>query len=172
MEKKSQQAPEPELKSSLDFTKTRTDHITVFIIDVLGSMKFLLSCFIIFAVWICWNINLFPLLKPFDPFPFPILEMAVSLFAIILSVSVLINQNRQGRIETIRQQVEFEANVRAEEEITKILNMVHEIHQRMGITTVTDQQLEEMKEPTDIKQIHKAIDDIESNESIKADPDQ
>ena len=171
MENKSQQSAEPELKSSLDFTKTRTDHITVFIINVLGSMKFLLSCFIIFTVWICWNINMLPL-KPFDPFPFPILEMAVSLFAIILSVSVLINQNRQGRIETIRQQVEFEVNVRAEEEITKILNMVHEIHQHLGINTTTDQQLEEMKEPTDIKQIHRAIDDIESNENIKLSPDQ
>jgi uncharacterized membrane protein len=169
MEKKSQQTTEPELKSSLDFTKTRTDHITVFIINVLGSMRFLLSCFIIFAIWICWNVNLFPL-KPFDPFPFPILEMAVSLFAIILSVSVLINQNRQGKIETIRQQVEFEVNVRAEEEITKILNMVHEIHQRMGINTTADQQLEEMKEPTDIKQIHKTIDDMESNENNKANP--
>jgi uncharacterized membrane protein len=167
MEKKSQQTTEPELKSSLDFTKTRTDHITVFIINVLGSMKFLLSCFIIFAVWICWNVNLFPLLKPFDPFPFPILEMAVSLFAIILSVLVLINQNRQGRIETIRQQVEFEVNVRAEEEITKILNMVHDIHQHLGINTTADQQLEEMKVPTDIKQIHKTIDDMESNENNK-----
>jgi len=167
MEKKSQQTTEPELKSSLDFTKTRTDHITVFIINVLGSMKFLLSCFIIFAVWICWNVNLFPLLKPFDPFPFPVLEMAVSLFAIILSVLVLINQNRQGRIETIRQQVEFEVNVRAEEEITKILNMVHDIHQHLGINTTADQQLEEMKVPTDIKQIHKTIDDMESNENNK-----
>ncbi len=160
---------EPELKSSLDFTKTRTDHITVFIIDVLGSMKFLLSCFILFAAWICWNINLFPL-KPFDPFPFPILEMAVSLFAIILSVLVLINQNRQGKIETIRQQVEFEVNVRAEEEITKILNMVHEIYQHLGINTITDQQLEEMKEPTDIKQIHRTIDDMESNENNRINP--
>jgi uncharacterized membrane protein len=179
MEKKSQKlvnqeisSTEPELKSALDFTKTRTDHIAVFIIEVLGSMKFLLSCFAIFALWICWNINLIPHLKPFDPFPFPILEMAVSLFAIILSVSVLINQNRQGRIETIRQQVEFEVNVRAEEEITKILNMMHEIHQKLGINTSTDQQLEEMKEPTDIKQIHRTVDDMESNENIKANPNQ
>jgi uncharacterized membrane protein len=156
--------PQPELKSSLDFTKTRTDQVTVFGIEILGSIKFLFFCLLLFTVWICWNINLIPYLKPFDPFPFPILEMTVSLFAIILSVSVLINQNRQGRIEKIRQQVEFEINVRAEEEITKVLTMLHEIHKKLGLNSASDKELEEMKETTDIKQIHRTIDGQETND--------
>ena len=165
-----------ELKSSLDIAKTKTDHLAVFIIDILGSMQFLVLCIFIFTAWICWNLNLIYFLKPFDPFPFPILEMLVSLFAIILSVSVLINQNRQGRIEKIRQQVEFEVNVRAEGEITKILNIIHEIHQQLGLKRKDDKELEEMKENIDIKQLHHTIDEKETKhesllKKLTIDPD-
>jgi len=149
---------DPQLQSSLNFTKTRTDKLAVFIINVLGSMAFLLICILIFGIWICWNVKLIPGLKPFDPFPFSTLEMAVSIFAIILSISVLINQNRQGRIEKIRQQVEFEVNVRAESEITKVLHMLHEIHQKLGLNSIEDQELEKMKEQTDINKIHQTVD--------------
>ena len=150
---------ETELKSALEFTKTTTDQMAGFTIYMLGSIKFLIACITFFIVWICWNLNFIPGLKPFDTFPFPILEMVVSIFAIILSVSVLINQNRQSRIDKIKQQIDFEINVRAEEEITKLLNMVHEIHQKLGIKTETDKELEAMKEMTDIQEIHKKIDE-------------
>jgi uncharacterized membrane protein len=156
---------ESELKSSLQFTKTTTDHVAVFTIDMLGSIKFLTGYILLFTVWICWNLNFIPGLKPFDPFPFPILEMVVSLFAIVLSVSVLINQNRQSRIEKIKQQVDFEINVRAEEEITRVLNMVHEIHQKLGLKTSSDDELEAMKESTDITKIHQTVDEKDKDES-------
>ncbi|MBB6107586.1 DUF1003 domain-containing protein [Mucilaginibacter lappiensis] len=152
-----------QLQSSLNFTKTRTDKLAVFIINALGSMIFLMVCILIFGIWICWNVKLIPGLKPFDPFPFSTLEMAVSIFAIILSISVLINQNRQGRIEKIRQQVEFEVNVRAESEITKVLHMLHEIHQKLGLNSIEDLDLEKMKEQTDINKIHQSIDEKQNN---------
>ena len=149
---------ENELKSSLEFTTTRIDNFAVFTTNVLGSMAFLISCLTFFCVWITWNVAV---AKPFDHFPFPVLEMIVSLFAIILSVTVLINQNRQGRMDKIRQRIEFEINVRAENEITMVLNMLHEIHQKLGLKTESDQELELMKEVTDVKQIHQAISDNE-----------
>jgi uncharacterized membrane protein len=155
-ETSNRQAENQNLKSSLDFTKTRADQFAVFVAELLGSITFLILCVIIFVVWIGYNLNA-P--KPFDPFPFPVLEMAVSIFAVILSVSVLINQNRQGRMDKIRQQVEFEVNVRAEEEITKMLSMLHEIQHKLGIEHTGDKELEEMKASTDVKQIHKNIDE-------------
>lgn len=164
---KATESIDQEIKSSLDFTRTRTDHIAVFIITVLGSMPFLIGCILLFTVWITWNVGIIPYLKPFDPFPFPILEMMVSIFAIILSVSVLINQNRQGRMEKIRQQVEFEVNVRAENEITKVLTMLHDIHQHLGLSQAPDQELEEMKEPIDIKQLHQTLNEQEEQGGVQ-----
>jgi uncharacterized membrane protein len=145
------------LKSSLDFTRTPTDKFSIFTTNVLGSMAFLLSSLIFFTTWIIYNL-FSP--HPFDRFPFPVLEMVVSLFAIILSVTVLINQNRQGHMDKTRQQVEFEVNVRAEHEITKVLNMLHEIHHKLGLKSGDDdKELQEMKETTDVKKIHHTIDE-------------
>jgi uncharacterized membrane protein len=151
------------LKSSLEFTKTPIDRFAIVTTNVLGSMAFLLCSLAFFAVWVIWNL-FSP--NPFDRFPFPVLEMVVSLFAIILSVTVLINQNRQGHMDKIRQQVEFEVNVRAESEITMVLNMLHEIHQKLGLKTQEDKELEEMKEMTDVKQIHQTIDEERAGEQL------
>jgi uncharacterized membrane protein len=153
----------PELQSSLNFTRSKTDKLAVFIAGSLGSMQFLIFSILIFIVWICWNTSLIPGLTPFDRFPFPTLEMVVSIFAIILSISVLINQNRQGRIEKIRQQVEFEVNVRAESEITKVLHMLHDIHLKLGINNAEDKELEKMKEQTNITEIHQSINEKQTN---------
>ncbi|MFI5158493.1 MAG: DUF1003 domain-containing protein [Sphingobacteriales bacterium] len=150
------QPPDIQLKSSLEFTKTRIDKFAVFTTNVLGSMTFLLGSLAFFSAWIIYNL-IAP--NPFDRFPFPVLEMVVSLFAIILSVTVLINQNRQGHMDKVRQQVEFEVNVRAENEITMMLNMLHEIHQKLGLKTEEDKELEEMKEIIDVKLIHQTIDE-------------
>ncbi|MET3979738.1 putative membrane protein [Mucilaginibacter sp. UYP25] len=152
-----------QLRSSLNFTKTKTDKLAVLITSIFGSMTFLSICIGVFTIWICWNTKLIPGLKPFDPFPFSTLEMSVSIFAIILSISVLINQNRQGRIEKISQQVEFEINVRAEDEITKVLQMLHAVHLKLGINPDEDQELAKMKEQTDIDQIHHSIDEKEDD---------
>ena len=148
-----------ELKSALEFNPTLIDRFAVFTTKVLGSMVFLLGSIVFFVVWISWNL-FSP--NPFDRFPFPVLDMVVSLFAIILSVTVLINQNRQGHMDKVRSQVEFEVNVRAESEITMMLNMLHEIHQKLGLKTESDQELEVMKEVTDVKQIHQTIDEQEA----------
>ena len=147
-----------EIKSSLAVNRALSDRVAIFITDAFGSIKFLCFCLLFFVLWVVWNLGLLPHLKPFDPFPFPALEMVVSLFAIILSVSVLISQNRQGHTEKIRQQVEFEVNVRAESEITKVLAMLHDIQRKMGIKN-DDQELEKMKENIDLQKLHNTMDD-------------
>jgi uncharacterized membrane protein len=151
--------PANEIKSTLEFNETWIDKVATFITTAFGSMKFLGLCLAFFLVWIAWNLNVLPLLKPFDPYPFQMLTMIVSIFAIILSISVLISQNRDGKRDMIRQQVEFEVNIRAESEITKMLGMLHEIQKKLGITDNTDIELEKMKAETDIHDIHQKLDD-------------
>lgn len=71
-------------------------------------------------------------------------------------MSVLMSQNRQRKLEKVREQVEFEVNVRAENEITKMLEMLHDIQAEMGILK-PDQELEEMKEKLDVNKLHEHI---------------
>jgi uncharacterized membrane protein len=156
-----------EIKSALDINKSWSDRIALFITDIFGSIFFLSACLVIFVFWVICNTGLLPGMQPFDKYPFPGLEMAVSLFAVILSVSVLISQNRQGKMEKIRQQLEFEVNVRAENEITKILQMLHELQKKMGIDN-PDSELEIMKKSIDLQQLHQQMGEAENKSETKA----
>jgi CRP/FNR family cyclic AMP-dependent transcriptional regulator len=95
-----------------------------------GSMMFLLINGVWFATWIA--INTLPLgLPAFDPFPFGLLTMIVSLEAIFLSCFVLISQNRQGEKDRVRSDIEYEVNIKAELEIAHLHEKTDRIYESM-----------------------------------------
>jgi len=95
-----------------------------------GSMLFLIINGLWFVIWI--SINIFPLgLSQFDPFPFGLLTMIVSLEAIFLSCFVLISQNRQAAKDKIRSDIEYDVNIKAELEVAHLHEKVDHIHEQM-----------------------------------------
>ena len=84
-----------------------------------GSIPFLAIHIVLFAIWIGWNTLLAEHIQ-FDPFPFGLLTMAVSLEAIILSVFVLLSQNRQVEKDRVRSDVEYDVNLKAELEVMQL----------------------------------------------------
>jgi len=81
-----------------------------------GSITFLILHVIIFAIWIGLNVGVVEW-GDFDPFPFGLLTMAVSLEAIILSTLLLFSSNRQVARDKIRNDTEYEINLKAELQI-------------------------------------------------------
>lgn len=81
-----------------------------------GSLTFLFIHIGIFALWIMLNVNVLPF-GGFDPFPFGFLTLVVSLEAIILSVFVLLSQNRQVERDKVRGDIEYDVNLKAEMQI-------------------------------------------------------
>ena len=95
-----------------------------------GSMQFLIVNLLWFVVWIA--INTLPLgVSQFDPFPFGLLTMIVSLEAIFLSCFVLISQNRQSEKDHIRSDIEYEVNIQAEKEVAYLHEKMDHIHEQM-----------------------------------------
>lgn len=95
-----------------------------------GSMHFLILNGVWFIVWIV--INMVPTgLPQFDPFPFGLLTMIVSLEAIFLSCFVLISQNRQAAKDKIRADIEYDVNIKAELEVSHLHEKVDHIHEQM-----------------------------------------
>jgi CRP/FNR family transcriptional regulator, cyclic AMP receptor protein len=78
------------------------DRIADVIAAFSGSMAFLILNGVWFVVWIGWNVVPMPWFEPFDPFPFGLLTMIVSLEAIFLSCFVLISQDRQSAKDRVR----------------------------------------------------------------------
>lgn len=96
-----------------------------------GSMPFLAINLIWFISWITLNTLILPQnpdgTRGFDPFPFGLLTMIVSLEAIFLSCFVLISQNRQAEKDRVRADIEYEVNIKAELEVAHL----HEKTDRM-----------------------------------------
>jgi len=147
------------LKSYVEFERQWALVSTRFLTKAFGSLIFLSVNVAFIFVWIVVNLGWIPGVHPFDPYPFPLLLMIATFSAMLLAIVVLINQNQQGRMADIRQQIDFEVNVRAENEITKILIMLDELHVKLGISNAkVDKELEKMKENTDITEIKERIE--------------
>ncbi|HWS88750.1 MAG TPA: DUF1003 domain-containing protein [Pyrinomonadaceae bacterium] len=98
-----------------------------------GSILFLFLHALWFGTWIALNTGLVnvPGLSGFDPFPFGLLTMIVSLEAIFLSTFVLISQNRQVEKEKVRDDIEYEVNIKAEMEIAHLHDKADHLHEEM-----------------------------------------
>jgi CRP/FNR family cyclic AMP-dependent transcriptional regulator len=95
-----------------------------------GSMMFLTLNFVWFVIWIAINTWDFGV-PQFDPYPFGLLTMIVSLEAIFLSCFVLISQNRQAEKDRVRADIEYEINVKAELEIAHLHEKTDRIYAEM-----------------------------------------
>lgn len=95
-----------------------------------GSMPFLISHTVWFAIWISLNTVILGS-HAFDPFPFGLLTMIVSLEAIFLACFVLISQNRQAQKDKVRSDIEYEVNIKAELEVAHLHEKTDRIYERM-----------------------------------------
>ena len=123
---------------------------------IFGSTTFLFLNALFFTLWIAVNLGKIPGVPVFDPYPFGLLTMIVSLEAIFLSIFVLVSQNRSSYVNALREEVHLRVNLIAEEEVTKSLKLLSEIRDKVGIVE-KDPELEEMLARTDTNYIERSI---------------
>jgi uncharacterized membrane protein len=114
-------------------TRTTVMKVADWISDFSGSLPFLFIHLGLFFVWVILNVR--PLTNTtiggFDPFPFGLLTMAVSLEAIVLSVFVLLSQNRQVARDRVRNDIEFDVNLKSEMQITHMHEKVDRLAEQI-----------------------------------------
>lgn len=122
-----------DINEEVEDKRTRVLKIADWISEFSGSLEFLFIHLGLFFLWIVLNVG--PLSRTsfgnFDPFPFGLLTMVVSLEAIILSVFVLLSQNRQVARDRVRNDIEYQVNLKAELEIGHLHEKVDHFHQEV-----------------------------------------
>ena len=88
----------------------REERVADLITKFSGSMQFVYLHILWFTAWIVLNVTI----VRFDPFPFGLLTLIVSLEAIFLSTFVLLSQNREAARQDLRSEIDFETNVLSE----------------------------------------------------------
>ena len=152
------------VKARYNAGRSRMERIADAMTGVAASTPFLLLHATWFAAWISWNVGVFGL-RPFDPFPFGLLTMVVSLEAIFLSLFVLITQNRESAIAELREEVTLAVELNTEAETTKVLQLVLGLYSRLGFPIGKDEELWRMLEPLDQVRIEREL-----NEQIHGPP--
>lgn len=146
------------LKASADAKRTWSERFADLATKFFGSVFFLLLNAFLFLAWIIVNIGIFPGLESFDPYPFGLLTMIVSLEAIFLSIFVLISQNRAAKVDELRDEIDLQIDVRAEHELTKMLQLQSLLLKKSGIDVSKDHELKEMLKPEDTEQLKHDIE--------------
>ena len=123
-----------------------------------GTTTFLLINVIFFLFWLLINTGKIPFVRPFDPFPFILLTTTVSLEAIVLSIFVLISQNRASKIDDLREEIDLQIDIITESELTKLLKLVTLYLQKNGVDLSQDKELEEMLKPINETKIEKSLE--------------
>lgn len=132
--------------------------IADYLTSIFGGVTFFTINAVVFILWIFINLGYFKQIPIFDPYPFILLTMAVSLEAIFLSIIVLMSQSRQSQISTLREELDMQVNLVAEREITMSLKVLRLIANKLGVK-IKDKELTEMLKETDISYIQREIQD-------------
>lgn len=109
--------------------KSRGDRVADQITSFTGTMRFVLLHTLFFAAWILLNVA--AARYQWDPYPFNFLTLLVSLEAIFLSTFVLVVQNREAKRSDLRAQLDYEVNLKAEQEVRELKEALKAIHREL-----------------------------------------
>ena len=135
--------------------RTAIDRLTDAITSTAGSPVFVIAHALWFTIWIGLNVTG----HRFDPFPFNLLTLIVSLEEIFLTGFVLMTQNRMTRQADRRTHLDLQVNMLAEQELTTMLQMLTALCEHTGVpNSIRDRRVAQMSKETDIHTIADAID--------------
>jgi len=128
--------------------RTSLERLTDSVSGAVSSTEFILFHIAWFSGWIAFNVFSW---RRFDPFPFNLLTLIVSLEAIVLTAFVLMSQNRLTQSADKRAHLDLQINLLAEQELTAILRVVYLIAEKTGVAVNDDPDLVKLLDRTDVK---------------------
>lgn len=145
-----------EFEHNLSFGERAADKVAEFG----GSWRFIILFGTILVLWIAIN-SIFLLKKPFDPYPFILLNLVLSCLAAIQAPIIMMSQNRQETKDRLRGESDYRVNLKAELEIRHLNAKMDQLltHQWMRLLEIQQIQMELMEQFTN-KRIEDDYDGI------------
>ena len=147
------------MQEKQDNERSWSDRIGDMIGTFAGTVTFVLLHLAAFGIWAAANAGLVPGVPAWDPYPFSLLCMIVSMEGVLLSTFVLIKQNRMGVRSDRRNHLDLQINLLTEKEVTKVIQMLERISAHMGIEgQVTDAETKELGRVTAIGELARELE--------------
>jgi uncharacterized membrane protein len=94
-----------------------------------GSWSFIITFGVVLAVWVAVNVVL--AIRAWDPYPFILLNLFLSMIAAVQAPVIMMSQNRQDAKDRLRSELDFAVNRKAELEITQLAAKLNQIEDRL-----------------------------------------
>ena len=146
------------IKAQADSKRTASERIADWMTSRFGSTTFLVANVFFFLVWILINTGQIKGASAFDPYPFIMLTTTVSLEAIILGIFVLISQNRNAKVDDLREETHLQINLISEKEITKLMKMMEILLEKQGVNLSADPELQKLLKPISEEEIERKLE--------------
>ncbi len=115
--------------------------------DFAGSWKFISIFFATLIIWMSINSIVF-ILKPFDPYPFILLNLVLSCLAAIQAPIILMSQNRQASRDRLQAEYDYRVNLKAELEVRQLHEKIDHLlmYQWQRLLEIQEIQMEMLEE--------------------------
>src|ERR1700755_3296269 len=143
-------------KHERDFMSRRTwdEKVGDSVSSLVGSLTFVAIHVVGVLTWLAINTGGFPSIKPFDPWPFPILDLVLSFESILLASFILMRQSRIARRTEERSHLELQLMLLPEKELTATLGVCREIAKRLGLRDIVeDNEINQLSEEISVDQM-------------------
>lgn len=155
------------MQHALEERRTWVDRIADVIGGFSGSMTFVFLHVAWFVGWFLINTGVIPGMKRFDPYPFILLAMIVSVEGVLLSTFVLMKQNRMQKRIDVRDQLDLQINLLSEKEVTKALQLLRSIADKLDVDPNPNED-DELREMASTTSVDRLADQVQSKLSTNS----
>jgi len=124
------------------------EHIADAVATFGGSWTFIIIFAVVLTIYTCINIVLRG--RAWDPYPFILLNLFLSMLAAIQAPVIMMSQNRQDKKDRLRSELDFDVNRRAESEIQNLSRKLNLVTDKL--CDLDDCLREKLPPPADAKQ--------------------
>ena len=115
----------PLLRHKLTRGQKAADHLT----NLMGSWTFIFTFLLFLLIWVF--INFYGWLHQWDPYPFILLNLVLSMLAALQAPIILMSQNREAQKDRLRAEYDYAVNKKAEKEIQEVKQQLNRIEKRL-----------------------------------------
>lgn len=148
--------------AKLEYAEVRTlpftFRLSLGITRMAGTFGFALAQSTFCAGWCLWN-SIGPAGLRFDPYPFGLLTMIVSMEGVILAIFVLIAQNRMSLQSDQRDRLDLQVNLLSEQEMTMVRRILSCIADKLGVCA-DDKKQNEARELMEETNVYQLVEDL------------
>lgn len=144
-----------EMEKAEENIRSRGERIADRIATWVGSWTFIIAQSVILVLWII--LNLVAWVEHWDPYPFILLNLALSFQSAYAAPILMISQNRQGKLSERRNHLDLQINMLAEQETTEILRLLRLLCEHSGLRDMDVDGRQGLEEETRHAEIVKQI---------------